>query len=112
MHYLKRLLSKNKQAQRSMSKKIYFGNLLVSVAVLGCIVVYFLQVNTIVYKGYAIRDAENQIKQLNDEYKQLELDVINLQSIQSITERAQSLGFVPTGSSEYVQITASNFAQR
>lgn len=112
MEYLKKLVQKNKKNQKFMNKKFYFANIALCGLVLGLVIMYFLQVNTIVYKGYAIRDAETKISQLNTEYKQLELEVINLQSIQSLTERAEKLGMVPSEASEFVQITSQQVAQR
>lgn len=112
MEYLRRVFNNNLSHSKYCNGKIFMLNIIFSITVAVLIVMYFVSVNTMVYKGYAIKDAETQIKVLEEQYIQLELDMINLQTIQSIGERAEQLGLVPYGQSEYVKSYGNDVAAR
>jgi len=70
--------------------------------------VYLFQLNTLSTKGYEIREVEQEINQLEIQYKHLEHQVSNLQSINRIKQEASLLNFVPA--SDVTYINASDFA--
>jgi cell division protein FtsL len=112
MEYLTKLFQRNKKNARGCNTKVYALNIFLGILMCLCVAGYFVQVNTMVYKGYALRDGEQQISELQEVHQQLQLEVVDLRSIQSITERAEEMGLVNSIGSEYVTVSGALVAQR
>ncbi len=72
-------------------------------AVLLLVICYFIQVNTISTKGYAIGSMQDKIAGLQTQYQDLEVKAAQLQSIQRLQADPQISAMVPVTSITYVQ---------
>lgn len=70
------------------------------VAIIG--LAYLIQVNGLATKGYRIGELEVKIDQLQQESKDLELQVLELQSIESVKNKVSQLNMVSGGKVEYL----------
>jgi hypothetical protein len=75
--------------------------ILVSSMILG--LVYLFTVNTLGTKGYEIKKFEAQVRLLEDDQKNLQLQASDLQSINRIETEAQKLNFVPNSNVTYLK---------
>jgi cell division protein FtsL len=75
--------------------------LLILIAILGLSYLFF--VNDLGTKGYEINKLEQQLDDLQDSQKQLQLQSSDLQSITRIQQQAQALGFVPATNVTYLK---------
>lgn len=99
----------NKRRTESMvSTKVLNLSILAAIIFFGFL--YLFEVNALGTKGYQIRSMEQQIRQVQEDQKNLQLKVSDLQSITRIQQQAQSLNFVPTSNITYLK--ASDFALR
>lgn len=112
MGYLRKLFRQKRRNKQLSNKKVFCANIISCVTILTLVLMYFLQVNTTVYKNYSIRDAEKQIADLNEEYKSLELEIINLQSIHNLTNRAEELELISSENVEYITLNSSYVAKK
>ena len=81
-------------------------SLVVSVFMLG--ITYLFVINSLGTKGYEIRKLEEQVRILEDDQKNLQIQAADLQSINTIMEETSKLNFVPTTNVTYVK--ESDFA--
>lgn len=65
---------------------------------------YLYQVNDIATKGYEIRDLQNKIDDLNKEGKKLEIQSVQLRSMDNIEKASQGLNLINSTDVSYVQI--------
>lgn len=77
--------------------------ILVFIVVLG--LAYLIQLNALSTKGYEIRQQQEAISGLSTEYKHLEMQVSNMQSINRIKQEAAKLNFVPTSGVTYINVS-------
>lgn len=70
------------------------------VAIIG--LAYLIEVNSLATKGYRIGELEVKIDQLQQESKDLELQVLELQSIESVKNKVSQLNMVSGGKVEYL----------
>ncbi|MDD4995572.1 MAG: hypothetical protein PHW53_03865 [Patescibacteria group bacterium] len=64
---------------------------------------YLVQVNKVTTKGYKIRDLEKKIQAIEDSSRKVELEIAELQSLDSVEERVKTLGMVPVENVRYVK---------
>lgn len=112
MHYLKKIIQKNHQDRKSRSKSVLFFNIFFIVTISIGLLVYFVQVTKMVNKGYVLQKNEKQINILREELKRLEVVMVNSKSIQTVTSRVESLGFIPSQKGEYLHVISNEIAQR
>lgn len=74
------------------------------------VLMYVVQINTSVTKGFEIRDLEKKIAELQKQQKQLQDEAADLQSIQNIEEKINVSNYIPTTNVSYIH--ESGFAQR
>jgi hypothetical protein len=65
--------------------------------------VYLYQVNSIVTKGYEIREYETKIQELKKESQQLKIKEVELKSMYNIEKSMDGLNLVPSESVSYVE---------
>ncbi len=68
--------------------------------VLFCLFIW--QVNVAATKGFAMREVEDQIEELERENARLAMEIAELQSVQSVSSRIKLLGLTPVERVEYV----------
>ena len=73
---------------------------------------YLVQVNKATTKGYQMRDLETRINVVEESNQKLEIQVTELQTLDSIKERSQTLGMVPTDKVKYIKVTGSTVAKK
>lgn len=62
---------------------------------------YVGQTNALSAKGFALRDLENQLAQLQTENRRLDVELAELQSLRSLEARLPAANLVPVGQVEY-----------
>jgi cell division protein FtsL len=97
--------------------KCLFSKKTTIVAIIGAFVVsfifyYIIQINNFATDGFEVRKLEDQISALKDENKHLEFQVVELQSMTGLRERAQKLNLVDASDIRYIEITGASLAQR
>jgi cell division protein FtsL len=89
------------------TKSGLFSVLLVNLVILGSIVtfgfLYLFQINSLGTQGYAIRQMEQQVKVLQAENKQLQIQSSALSSITKIQRDAEALKMVPATNVTYIK---------
>ena len=87
-----------------------------NIIVLGLVVFigisYLIQINTLATKGYQIRELETKVTQLEKESKTMELQVLELQSMDNVKNKVSQLNMVDVGKVEYLMPTPVVFANR
>ena len=82
---------------------------LLNLIVLGLLLVtgvgYLVQVNGAVAKGYAIREMETKISQLQAQGSELKLSALELESMQNVQAKVDQLGMVAVGDLDYLTPT-------
>lgn len=73
---------------------------------------YVVQVNGSVAKGYAIRELEDQMKQLTLDNQRLEVTIRDAQSLQNVTRSVKMLGLVTAETPVYLTSAAPTVAMR
>jgi hypothetical protein len=87
-------------------------NLLITAAMVLCVVGYVFQVNSAASRGFGLRDVEKRVDTLQSDVMVLEDKVATLSSVQSLSERAAALGFVLADRLEYVNPAGKAYAMR
>ncbi len=75
-------------------------------------VAYLIQMNSLATKGYKIRELETKIEGLNQESKNLELQVLELQSMDNIKNKVSQLNMVAIGKIDYLMPTPVALANK
>ena len=103
----KRTNNRVKPAPRNASFKpsITMLNLVVLSLLLVTGVGYLVQVNSTLTKGYAIRDLETKISQLQAQGSELKLSALELESMQNVQAKVDQLGMVAVGDVDYLTQT-------
>ncbi|OGE83637.1 MAG: hypothetical protein A3B10_00535 [Candidatus Doudnabacteria bacterium RIFCSPLOWO2_01_FULL_44_21] len=65
--------------------------------------IYLFMVNNLSTKGYAIKELEKSLHQLESEQKRLQVQTSDLQSIDRLQLEAQKLNFVPATNVTYLK---------
>lgn len=97
---------------RRLPRGLAGWNLLVAAAMLACVVGYVVQVNCAAARGFNLRDVEKKVDTFQSDVMALEDNVAILSSVQSLSERAAALGFVPADRLEYVNPAGKAYAMR
>lgn len=69
---------------------------------------YVLQINSIAAKGYKIRGLKNQLNELKDINKVLQVNISNLKSINVLQSKTESFNMIEAKNIEYVNISPTN----
>lgn len=93
--------SAKKHLKVSVSTKILNLSILASIVLFGLL--YMFEVNALGTRGYQIRKLEQQVRQVQAEQKNLQVQASDLQSIDLIQGSAQKLNFVPTANVTYLK---------
>ncbi len=64
---------------------------------------YLIAINSLGTQGYAIRQLEVKIRQVESKHKFLELEASSLQSISKLQDMANSSAYVPAGNVTYMK---------
>lgn len=89
-----------------LGRRAFALNLATLVLVVACSAAYIVQVNGSVAKGYAIRELEDQIKDLTLQNQKLEVTVREAQALENVTRSVKMLGLVSAGTPTYVRASA------
>ena len=104
------------ERKRSNPLKRFLKPEILNIVIIGLIVVmgmsYLVEVNRATTKGYKIRDLERQINQLEESTQKVEMEIAELQSLDSIEQREEKLGMVPVDRIEYVKVPGTSVAVR
>lgn len=73
---------------------------------------YIGKINNTSTKGYAIRDLEMEVKQLQQEDQQLSVEIARYSSMQTVRKRVEQLGMEQTKEVEYVKSVEAAVARR
>ncbi len=95
-------LKQTKSFVQAIEEHVALINIIVLALILIVGMLYIIQVNRSVTKGYEIRDLETAISDLRLETERLESQVAESRSMAEIDERVQMLGMVPSSGPEYV----------
>jgi cell division protein FtsL len=90
-----------KRTKASVSKKVLNLSLLIAIVFFG--ILYLFEVNDLGTKGYQIRNLEQQVRQVEENQKNLQIQTSDLQSIDRIQQQAQILNFVPSTTITYLK---------
>jgi cell division protein FtsL len=92
--------------------KLEVLNIAVIVLILVMGTMYLVQVNRATTKGYQIRDLEKRINLIEESNQKAQLEIAELQSLDSIEERMETLGMVPVDRMQYVKVPGTSVAVR
>tara|TARA_Y100000310_G_C20566712_1_gene755851 strand:+ start:182 stop:535 length:354 start_codon:yes stop_codon:yes gene_type:complete len=95
---------------KKLSLRQVNGLIIVSIILLG--LSYLFQINSLVAKGYQIKELQTEVKALQASGRDLELKSIQLQSIDSVRQKVSALNMVEAGSGEFVSIKPTAVALR
>lgn len=76
------------------------------------LVFYLMQINSLATKGFELRELEDQISQLEDENKKIELQLVEMQSMRYLAQHALDLDLVDAEAITYLDTAGASFAQR
>jgi len=85
-------------------------NVITTALVLATAASYIVQVNGSVAKGYAIRELEDQIRELTLTNQTFEVTVREAQSLENVNRSVKMLGLVTAETPTYVNASASSVA--
>lgn len=85
-------------------------NMLVFAVTLTFVVAYVVQVNRAASRGFNLRDMEKKVEALSADVMQLEDKVAKLSSVQTMSDNAVSLGFVPVDRLEFANPAVGAYA--
>jgi hypothetical protein len=108
----KRLQSRGKLSRfkKNIIKKkgIAYLSLINKAIIIGCIlsgVYYIVSINNISIKGFVLKDLKTDLSQLMQEKEILELKVMELESYDNISRRAEQLKMVKVDKIDYITVT-------
>ncbi len=111
--YLKRKTTLREKKQKlthfMVSASFRFG-LIMFIGAFGFL--YIWQINSVSTKGYEISDLEQQIKQLEQENRKIDVHIAEYSSMQSIQARLANADLVPVDNVEYITLVGTAVAQR
>jgi hypothetical protein len=81
---------------------VFALNVLFSSLVVGLFVGYLAISNSAAANGFAVRDLEKKIEELRNQSDRLNLQVVAMQSMNSVEEQIGVLGFVPIEDIDYI----------
>ncbi len=95
---------------RRLPQGIVGWNMVVAVTMMACIGLYIIQVNQAASRGFHLRDVEKNVDSLTTQVRALEDQVATLSSVQSMTTRAEQLGFVTVDRLEFANPASRSYA--
>ena len=87
-------------------------NLLLMLAAVGLFVAYLWLNNQTAAHGFTIRGLEQQISDLRDDQRRMDMEVLSRRAMGSVEARVQGLGFVPVNELDYLIAGTSGVARR
>lgn len=82
-------------------------NLLCLILIAAISIIYLLEINFMVSGGWQLRVLGKHLDESRKEVKQLELETVELQSMQRLSERSSALGLVSLNRANYVSAQPS-----
>lgn len=98
-------ICQRKKVFRKMKIDIKILNLVIIGLIVVMSITYLIQVNSFAVKGYKIKELEKKITELKQAGKSLELQVLNLQSMDNVQSKVDQLNMVAVGKTEYLMPT-------
>lgn len=95
---------------RRLPQGVVGWNMLIAAVSIALACGYVVQVNRAAARGFNLREAEKKIEHLQIEVTSLNDTVATLSSLQSLSERATQLGFVPIDRLEFANPAAKSYA--
>ena len=93
------LIQKQKKAQEGQIALI----IAISLVILISGFIYFVQINSLVSQGYLVRQYQNELNQLKEECKKMQIDNISLQSDVNFEGVVKNLNLVPIKDAAYLK---------
>lgn len=91
---------KEKISQKNKARR------LLAIVLVACIVlalfIYIFQVNSLASKGYKINGLKKKVEQLEDENKNLRIEISNLKSVNALEAKTKDFNMVKAQDIEYV----------
>lgn len=109
-HHQRRAHDPQKAARQRFSQKKLNSALLLTVFFFGLL--YLVQVNALATRGYAIKDLEKQIVFEKKRNEQLQMQIIEAQSIGRIQKKIEDMKLVRSESIDYITSSARTVASR
>lgn len=95
-------ISGTRTAVSFFSRHAFLLNVVSSLLVFVCAIVYIIQVNGSVANGYTIREYEDQIHDLTLENQKLEVTIREARALENVTRSVKMLGLVSAETPKYV----------
>jgi hypothetical protein len=87
-----------------------FVNLFSFILLIALCVIYIVQVNHTVSKGYQIRELESEIQELTLHNQTLEVTTQQAQSLENVARATKMIGLVRADRPEYIQTAGPSYA--
>ena len=107
----KQTLREKKEAVRKLLVSTTFRSVLAALVVVFGFM-YVWQTNTVSTKGYQVTDLETKINELENETRQLEVDIAKHKSMQSLQERMAQTNLVAVTDVDYITMVGATVAKR
>ena len=104
------LREQNKRVAKIMRNNWFKTGVLSMIAVFG--LSFVVQTNSLSTKGYTISGLEKKVTELENQNRQLEVQIAQFQSMHSIKERIKGSNLVSAGTPEYLDAPGTAIAQR
>lgn len=104
------LREQNKQISKIVLNKWFKTGVISMIVLFG--LSFVVQTNSLSTKGYAISSLEKKVTELENQNRQLEVQIAQYQSMHSIKERIKGSNLVAVGTPEYVDAPSMAIAQR
>lgn len=104
------LRQQNQRIAKIMLNKWFKSGVISMVVLFG--LSFVVQTNSLSTKGYAISSLEGKITELENQNRQLDVQIAQYQSMHSIKERIKRSNLVAVGTPEYVDAPVMAIAQR
>jgi len=96
------IYNQKEESSRIKTKKLLVVVLIFSILMAGLF--YIIQANSITSNGYKIRALKKEFSQLEEQNKNLQINISNLKSISVLQSKTESFGMLKAQSVEYLAI--------
>jgi len=104
-----------RKIKKQKNKKIILQKIIIKFIfclIIICGISYVVSVNNLSIKGFVLADLKSKVSELQKENENIELKVINLESYENITKRANELKMVKVDKINYIIKTNDFVAKR
>lgn len=93
-----------KQKQKTKNYRSYwrFANKLMMVLIVVGGIYFIININSLSIKGFILRELKDKVVKLNNENKNIELKIMELESYKNLNQRAEGLEMVKVDKIDYI----------